>query len=112
MVRMTDRKNANDKATPKKFSLIYSNYCILTAIPGLFITFQARGECQGDLQTVLNDANILGQEPSDTGHPDTGTAHKYTGSKCAKVVCLQISSCYCLSATLKLSPPKKRRAIL
>lgn len=53
----------------------------------MFNTFQADGEYQGDLQIVLIDANTPGQEPLDTGYPDK--AHKYTGSKYAKAMCLE-----------------------
>lgn len=54
----------------------------------VYNTTQADGECQGDLQVVLIDTNMPGQEPSGTGHPDTDTAHKHTGSKHAKAMCL------------------------
>ena len=80
MAKITGRSNANEKNIPQKSSLIYSNDCILTGISHLFNTIQANGECQGDVQIVLIDANIPGQEPSDT-------AHKYTGSKYAKATC-------------------------
>ena len=76
MVKITGRSNASDKTIPQKSSLIYSDDCILTGISRLFNTIQADGDCQGDLQIVLTDANIPGQEPSDTGHPDTDTARK------------------------------------
>lgn len=37
---------------------------------------------------MLIDTNMPGQEPTGTGHPDTDTAHKHTGSKHAKAMCL------------------------
>lgn len=75
--------------SPKKKShLINSDERIFTGISRLFNTIQADGEYQGDLQVVLIDANMPGQEPSGTDHPDTDTAHKHTGSKRAKAMCL------------------------
>lgn len=117
MVKITGRSNANNKNTSKKFSLIYSSDCILTGISRLFNAFQADGEYQSDLQIVLIDANIPGQEPSHTGHSGTDTAHEYTGSKSAKAVCLEnifLSELMAVTGFLRHCkyPPKKRRAIL
>lgn len=117
MVKITGRSNAIDKTIPQKSSLIHSDDCILTGISRLFKTIQADGECQGDSQILLIDANIPGQEPSDTGHPDIDTAHNYTGSKYAKPCVLKILSLViwwlllALYSTTTISP-KKQRAIL
>lgn len=83
MVKITGRSNATDKTTStKKSHLINCDEHIFTGISCLFNTTQTR--CQGDLQIVLRDANIPGQEPS-----GTDTAHKHTGSKHAKAMCLE-----------------------
>lgn len=66
---------------PKKSHLINSEERIFTGTSCLFNTTQAR--CQGDLQIMLTNANIPGQEPS-----GTDTAHKNTGSKHAKAMCV------------------------
>lgn len=90
---------------PKKSHLINSDECIFTGTSCLFNTTQAR--CQGDLQIVLTDANIPGQEPS-----GTDTAHKTQVANMSKP-CVSwkqfpywSDSCYWLSAVPQLQPPR------
>lgn len=100
------------KLPPPKSYLINSNECIFTGISRLFNTIQAR--CQGDLLTVLTDANTPDQEPS-----GTDTAYKHTGRKHAKAMCLEntfLSGLMAATGSLQHHyynpPPKKCRAIL
>lgn len=114
MVTLTGRSNATNKSiSPKKSHLINSDERIFTGISRLFNTTQADGECQGDLQVVLIDTNMPGQEPSGTGHPDTDTAHKHTGSKHARAMSLGntfLSALMAVTGSLQhhnYNPPKE-----